>query len=191
MGKREKLNLFWLARKGLFRFKFWFILKLLIISLWIFFIFNVYMGFQLGIPVLKSKLSVWIFSYLFLFINFLSILLIVIITIFTLRLRKNELGLYRCSGASRGEIISLVLNESIILSIIVMICVLILEFIFVFYFRFLIAGFISTNLDFSFICNIVKGFVFSFFFIFIVLFLCYIPFGIYYAFRDPYNIVKY
>ncbi|MBU1075674.1 MAG: hypothetical protein KKH98_00175 [Spirochaetes bacterium] len=149
------------------------------------------MAFSLQAPVLNKGVSQAIFGFLFLLINLLSLLLIIIMTIFTLKLRKNELGLFRCSGATRGDIITLIINESMILSIIVMIFIVLIEFIFIYNFRFFLAGFLNTSFDLPFFLTLLKGFLFSFFFIFILLFLTYIPFGFYYAYKDPYNIVRY
>lgn len=191
MGKKEKINLLWLAKKGLIRYKFWFFLKLLIIILWAFFILNIYMLFNYNMSLINKTVPFWITSYLLGFINLLCILLVLVMTTLTLRLRKNEFGLYRCNGATRGEIISLILNEGVILSFVSIICVLIIEFLFIYQLKIPIIGLFNISLDYTFFLDLAKGFLFSFFFIFVILFICYLPFAVYYAFKDPYNIIRY
>lgn len=191
MRKKDKLSLFWLAEKGLIRFKSLFILKLIIIILWGLLIFNLYIIFDQKTILIKNDLYTWILSYYFIFTNFLTILFILIITMFTFRLRKDEFGLYRCSGSTRKEILLLVLSECIILSLLSIIIILLIEVFLLFYFRFHIFEFLKVTLDFPFILQLIKGFTFTSLIVFIGLSICYLPFGFYYAFKDPYNIVKY
>ncbi len=191
MKKREKLNLLWLAKKGLMRFRLWFILKLITTILWTFFIVNIFMLIQFKFPVFKNNIYAYLSTYLLILINFLSLLLIIIMTTFTLKLRQNELGLYRCCGATRGELLMLILNESIVLNLFSIGIVVILEILFVYKLRFFIFNYFNLIIDFSFILYMIKAFVFSFFYIFSLLFVSYLPFGIYYAYRDPYNIIRY
>ncbi len=191
MRKKERLSLFYLAEKGLIRFKFSFFLKLGIIIIWGLLLYNLFMINNIKTISINNELYSWIFSSLFIFLNLLAVVFIITITTFTLRLRKDEFGLYRCSGGTRGEIFLLVINESFILSFLSIISVLILEAFLIFYFRPFIINFFRVTFDLSFILKLGSGFVYLSCFITIGLLLCYIPFGFYYAFKDPYNIVRY
>ncbi len=191
MGKKDKLTLFWLAEKGLIRFKFLFILKLLIIILWGLLIFNHYIIFTQKIIPIKNNLYTWIVGYQFIFANFLALLFILTITMFTFRLRKDEFGLYRCSGSTRKEIFLLIINESLISSLFSIIIILIIEAFLLYYFRLPILKFLKITLIFPFILELLKAFIFTSIIVLIGLFICYLPFGFYYTFKDPYNIVKY
>ena len=189
MGKGKKYNLFYLAEKGLIRFKFSFFLKLFIIVLWGLLLYNLYMLNIFNNISIKDDLYRWISYGLFIFLNFLVVVLIIVITTFTLRLRKDEFGLCRCSGGTRGEIFILILNESSILSLLSITVMLIVESFILYYFKPLIMKFLNVEYNLSFILELLKGAGVLSCFIFTGLLLCYIPFGLYYAFKDPYNIV--
>jgi len=191
MNIKKRLNLFWLGEKGLVRFKSLFLLKLVIIILWGLMLINLFLLIDLKILSIKNNIYIWLLSYQFALINLLTILFILTITMLTFRLRKDEFGLYRCSGGTRKEIILLVLCESLILSLISIIIILAIEIFFLLYFQDPLVKLFKLKLNFPFAMEFLKGFLLTFTTVLLGVSICYLPFGVYYAFKDPYNIVKY
>ncbi len=191
MKKEKKLDILWLSQQGLMRFKSWFLLKLWLIVIWGFTIFNFYSLSTSSIRFTESPLLHFVLIYLFWIINIVLFLFFFTITILTLRLRKSEFGLYRCCGATRLEISTLILNESLLLASIGFIFLLIIEIFFLLYFKLEIAGTLKLAYDGTFFLFIIKNFIFTYLFLFLVLLLCYVPAALYYAFKDPYYIVRY
>lgn len=190
-NKKSKLNLFWLAKKGLFRLKFWFILKLFIIILWVLLILNLVIIYKIDKYLFNDIIINHLFISLFLLINVILMILFSLVASFSLKIRQTEFGIYRCNGARRSEIISLILKESILLTIIALICLIILETFIIVYFHPDISNLLKIKYNTEFYIILMKSFSLTILFIFLVSFFTYIPIAFYYAFRDPYDIIRY
>ena len=190
MRLKKKLNLFWLAKKGVVRFKFWFVLKLFIIILWGCWFYNLYLLSDIKIFAVNNNIIKSLINYNFIFVNFLILLILLLITTFTSQIRKNEYGLYRCNGATRSEIILLFFNECLIMSIFFIVSILIIESFFLLHYKVEIIKLFQIKYNLKFVVRLLKGFGLTFLAIFAGLSISYLPFGLYYAFKDPYNIIR-
>lgn len=190
-NKKDKLNLFWLAKKGLMRLKFWFILKMFIIILWVLTIFNLIIIYKVDSYLFKDSIINHLFISLFFLINIILIILFSLITSFSLKIRQTEFGLYRCNGARRSEIISLIIKESLLLTLIALIFLIIIEIFLIFYFHADVSNLLKIKYNAEFYLILTKSFSLSILFIFLISFFTYIPIAVYYAFKDPYDIIRY
>ncbi|MDD5065434.1 MAG: hypothetical protein PHF84_00155 [bacterium] len=189
--RTDKINLFWLSRKGLFRFKTWFVLKVVVLFLWGFVILNSYSLYLSQPRLFQASISNKFMFFLFLLLNFIFFVFFMALTILTFKLRQVEFGLYRCSGATRREIITLMFNESLMLTLISFGLLFFFEIIFIYFFRLEIAGLFKVSYDLRFTLGMAKNFLLSLVLVFILLMVCYFPLAVYYSCKDPYEIVRY
>lgn len=189
--KTSTINLLWLSRKGLLRFKSWSFLKMLVVVIWGFALFNFYSAYLLQPRLVSPGLPERMLAALFLILNLVMLLFFVTLAVLTLKIRQTEFGLYRCGGAARGELLSLILNEGLLLAFFSFIALFALQALFLYLFRLEIAGLFRIVFDFKFALFCLKNFILTQALLFIVLLLCYLPLGLYYCLRDPYDIVRY
>lgn len=189
--KSGTINLFWLSRKGLLRFKSWSFLKVLIVLIWGFTLFNFYSAYLIQPRLVSTGLPERMLASVFMILNLVLLLFFLTLAVLTLKIRQTEFGLYRCGGATRGELLSLILNEGLLLTLFSFLALLVLETLFIYLFRLEIAGLFRIAYDFKFVLFCLKNFLITQALIFVVLVFCYLPLGIYYCLRDPYDIVRY
>jgi hypothetical protein len=185
------LNVLWLSRKGLLRFKVTFVLKVFILLVLGFMLYNGFSLSRLQPRLLESGPAERLLVPLFFILNAVLVLFFITLTILTLKLRRSEFGLYRCGGASRRELFSLVLNESLLVALVSFSLLFAIEGTFLYAFRLEIAGLLKVAFTFSFLLSCLTKFILTLLFIFTVLILCYLPLAFFYSFKDPYEIVRY
>jgi len=186
----NKIDINWLSIKGVLRYSGYFLIKILIFTLWGLIILNLIFSHFLNIELKILFPLNLIFILIFFAFNFVFILFAITIFTLTSRIRKEEFGILRALGATRVEVFNLIIKESLFLPIITTILLIILELLFLLYYKLEICGIFKLEYNFNFFKFLFLSAFITFILKIFITGIFLFPIAIYYSRIDPYNILR-